>query len=116
MEVSKSFNEINENNEDWGYFLDLENLKTTLPKNKEIIYKKNILKFTKFQYSDISYKEYCDEFNFNINDNLKKNINNYNSIYNNKSNKSSINIYYITTGIISLSLTILLFNYKKYLN
>ena len=112
MEI-KLNNELNDCLDDWGYFVDLENLKTYIPKKEEIINKKNILEHTKFQYSDICYKEYCHEYKFNINHNFKKNINNYNSKYNNKSN---INIFYITSGLISLSLTLLLFNYKKYPN
>jgi len=113
MKENTSFNPLNENKEDWGYFIDLENSNNNIENQDKITKKKNILKPTKFQYSDISYNEYCDEYKFNINDNLKKNVNNDNL---KKNNKSNINIFYITSGIISLSLTILLINYKKYLN
>lgn len=103
--------EIKLNNElnDWGYFVDLENLKTNLPKNEEIINKKNISKPTKFQYSDYCYKEYCDEYKFNINHNVKKNINKLNIV----NNKNKMYIFCISSSILSISLVLLLLYKKK---
>ena len=101
---------------DWGYYIDLENLDSKIPKNDTIV---NKIKCSKFQYSDVDYKEYCDEFKFDINLKFVKNKNNLNLNCinnNNNNNNNKVYIFYITSGIFSLSITLFLFNYKKLQN
>jgi hypothetical protein len=109
MEINNLDDETFDN---WGYFVDLENLDSKIPKNDIIV---NKIKCSKFQYSDVHYKEYCDEFKFNINLKIVKNENKLNlNCINNNNNK--VYIFYITSGIFSLSVTLFLFNYKKLQN
>jgi hypothetical protein len=106
MEINNLDDETFDN---WGYFVDLENLDSKIPKNDTIV---NKIKCSKFQYSDVQYKEYCDEFKFDIN---KLNLNNTNIIYNLKPydiNKNRIILFCITSGLVSFSIT-LLFYYRN---
>ena len=126
MEINK----LNDNSDNWGYFVDLENELSNINK---LEYTKNNLKYSKFQYSEVFYKEYCDEYKFNINykkigdiknkfvniiyndnnDSNDNNENNDNDIYNminDKDNKYFIKIY---TSIFSFSMIFLILHYIK---
>lgn len=112
MEVNKY------TSDNWGYFVDLENFSSNFNENNEIIKNKNIFKLSKFNYHDVVYKEYCDEYKFNTNNlNSEKMKNIVTRYVNNNNNKDDIKIekknYFIniTTGFVSISLTFLFLHF-----
>jgi hypothetical protein len=108
MEINNLDNELN----DWGYYIDLESENDNLNKNNQNNKINKCLKNYKFNYLKTYYKEYSDEYTFDTN---KLNIKNNTIIFNLKPyyvNKNKIYFVCITSGLVSLSIT-LLFYYRK---
>jgi hypothetical protein len=119
--------ESNENLDNWGQYVDLENIFGNQPLNNEIIYinrPENIL--IKYIQTDLNYNRNENDYKYNLNSKYSKNLKNIVNLYliNNKNLADEDNNYpeksknkfclNIVTSIVSFSLIILLFQiYKK---